>query len=375
MTPLHWAAYSNRTNVAELLLANKADINAATSDGWTPLSFAAYCGHKDVARFLLINKAKYNLLEVAAVGDLEKVRALLKDHPELVLRRDWALLWATRFGHADVVELLLANKAEVDAKDAAGRTSLHKAASKGHKDVAKLLLAYKADVNAKSSGDKWTALHYAVNCAQRGVAELLLDNKADVNAKDDRGWTPLYVARFYCTNTKEMAELLRQHGGSDFFGDLKIAAKSGDLKTVKVLLQEHPELVFCKEVYSDTTLHLAATEGYTEVAKLLIAAKADVNAKDYGKSTPLHLAAQHGHKAIVELLLANKADVNAKDEYGDTPLHEAAANGHKDVAEVLLANKADVNAGGRGRTPLYLATVGSGHRDVAELLQQHGGHE
>ena len=60
--------------------------------------------------------------------------------------------------------------------------------------------------------------------------------------------------------------------------------------------------------------------------------------------TPLHAAAYNGYKDVAELLLANKADVNAKDSDGMTPLHMAASNGHKDVAELLLANKAEVNA-------------------------------
>jgi ankyrin repeat protein len=38
---------------------------------------------------------------------------------------------------------------------------------------------------------------------------------------------------------------------------------------------------------------------------------------------------------VVELLLANKAEGNAKDKDGKTPLHEAVVKGHKDVAELL----------------------------------------
>ena len=44
---------------------------------------------------------------------------------------------------------------------------------------------------------------------------------------------------------------------------------------------------------------------------------------------------------MVELLLANKADINAKDKGGTTPLRVAAFAGHKDVVALLLANKAD----------------------------------
>jgi len=38
---------------------------------------------------------------------------------------------------------------------------------------------------------------------------------------------------------------------------------------------------------------------------------------------------------MAELLLANKADVNAKDNKGYTPLYYAADKGHQDVVELL----------------------------------------
>jgi ankyrin repeat protein len=67
----------------------------------------------------------------------------------------------------------------------------------------------------------------------------------------------------------------------------------------------------------------------------------------------LHYAAYGGHKEIAELLIAEGADVNAKDEDGVTPLHEAAFGGYKEIAELLIAKGADVNAKNNGgETPL-----------------------
>jgi len=95
------------------------------------------------------------------------------------------------------------------------------------------------------------------------------------------------------------------------------------LAKVQALLKGHPDLVFSK------------------------ASKANKG------GTPLHWAAAGSHKDVAELLLANKADVNAKDDNGNTPLDSAAFSGHKDVAELLLANKAEVNAKDNiGMTPL-----------------------
>ena len=74
----------------------------------------------------------------------------------------------------------------------------------------------------------------------------------------------------------------------------------------------------------------------------------------------------------MELLIANKAEVNAKTSNGSTPLYSAAQNGHKDVVKLLIANKAEVNVkASNGSTPLHIAAQ-NGHEDVVESLRQHG---
>jgi ankyrin repeat protein len=75
-----------------------------------------------------------------------------------------------------------------------------------------LLLANKADVNANEN-DLSTALHEAAAGGFRDVAELLLSKKADANAKDWLGKTPLMRAE--AAGRKDVVELLRQHGGHE----------------------------------------------------------------------------------------------------------------------------------------------------------------
>jgi ankyrin repeat protein len=166
-----------------------------------------------------------------------------------------------------------------------------------------------------------------------------------------------------------------------FCGEIHDAAKNGGLAKVQALLKGNPDLVFSKDdAYGATPLHWATAFGHKDVAELLLANNAEVNAKAKNGMTPLHWAAldsidEHatpkmGRKNVAELLLANKADVNSKDNRGMTPLHYAAERGYKDkdIAELLLANKADVNCKDNGGiTPLHDA-AGHGYKDISELL-------
>jgi ankyrin repeat protein len=156
-TPLHWAAMNGHKDIAQLLLANKAEVNVKVSDGTTPLITAAV------------------------------------------------------FGHRDVVELLLANGADVKARNNDGMTPLHAAADKGYREIAELLLANRADVNDKDTIGL-TPLHYAAGYGHKDVAELLLANGASINAKDKQGATPLRLADF--KGQKAVAEFLRLRGGT-----------------------------------------------------------------------------------------------------------------------------------------------------------------
>ena len=135
-------------------------------------------------------------------------------------------------------------------------------------------------------------------------------------------------------------------------------------------------LVGCGPKAPDISLFDAAMKGNIEAVKQHLAAGTDVNAKDESMGmTPLHHATFGGHKEIAELLIAKGADVNAKFDKisGGTPLHIAADKGHKEIAELLIAAGADVNAKDKGgESPLDWA-IEDNQSEAADLLRKHGG--
>ena len=122
---------------------------------------------------------------------------------------------------------MLANHADINAKDSNGRTALHAAAEGGkgnNKNIAEVLLAHDAEVNAKDRFGE-TPLHIAAHHASAEVAEVLLAHNADVNAKDNNGHTPLHATKEWggspyiyvqsIVDLQNMAALLREHGGHE----------------------------------------------------------------------------------------------------------------------------------------------------------------
>jgi hypothetical protein len=127
---------------------------------------------------------------------------LVNTSPENQQKGSKALLDLSKKRNATVeeAERLIAEGADVNAKDGYGSIPLHFAVEQGNLDVARLLLDRGANVNAKSGAPLAgpitgrTPLHIAVAQGNFEITRLLLDRGADINAKDGRGSTPLSLA-------------------------------------------------------------------------------------------------------------------------------------------------------------------------------------
>lgn len=130
--------------------------------------------------------------EAVAADDLEKIRSLIKESPDLAFSTDnhgrTPLHYTAANGSRAAAELLLAANADVNARCKRGYTPLHFAAGNSNKAVAELLLVAKAQINAKAN-DGATPLHEAASNAEPDMVEFLLGSGADADAIDGYGKT------------------------------------------------------------------------------------------------------------------------------------------------------------------------------------------
>ena len=184
---IHYAAKAgDLEKVKALLKENPNLVFSKDGKGQTPLLLAVKFDHRDVAAFLLANKADVN----SKAPD-----ETFYDYHGRVAGTSvggTCLNWAVEADDMEMVELLLTNSAKVNLKDGGGSTPLHWAAQQGRASIAELLLAHKADANSKDD-DGYTPLHWATKYEHKNIAELLLANGAKVNAKDNDGDTPLHL--------------------------------------------------------------------------------------------------------------------------------------------------------------------------------------
>jgi ankyrin repeat protein/beta-lactamase regulating signal transducer with metallopeptidase domain len=229
---------------------------------------------------------------------------------------------AAAAGDLEQVNKLLAQGADVHAKDEDGRTPLHRAAWYARKDVAEVILTRGANVN-EADGSGQTPLHLAVQFGAKFVPEFLLARGAQINARDKAGNMPLHIAAGVSSVSGDLLELLIAKGA-----DVKARNEAGQTPLHRVSMIGR----------GNKRLGLAA--------ELLLAHGAEVDAEDQSGCTPLHFAVEDANKELVDFLVAKGADVKTTAAGGTTLLHRAVESGQLEMVEWSLSGESTSTAPG-----------------------------
>ena len=179
-------------------LAAVKDENAVSA-----ILLAKYYGNHEIVEVLRNAGIVLNVFEAAATGTLERVDEFIREHPERIDEYSGdgftALGLAAFFGYAEIVELLLANGADVNvvSRNEMRVRPIHSAVANPNTDavyaIAEILLKNGADVNVQQNGG-WTPLHQAAAQGLNNLVTLLLSYNADPDAVSDDGKTPTDMA-------------------------------------------------------------------------------------------------------------------------------------------------------------------------------------
>jgi ankyrin repeat protein len=336
-TALLILARSSNVEAAALLIARGADVNAREQwRGQTALMWAAAEAQPAMVKLLLAHGARVN--ERSTVNQFERQ---VTAEPRMQARPSGGftpLLYAARRGCTECAQLLIRAGADVNLTDPDNVSPLLLATLNFSFDTAALLVAQHADV------DKWdtwgrTALYAAVD-----MNTLPTGGRADRPTPDRTTGLELITQLLKAgANPNLQLKLfppyrsLRDDRGAD--GLLSIgatpllrAAKAGDIEVMKLLLA-HGARTDLPTATGVTPLMAAAGNGSTnldtrgrfkteaqadEAVRVLLAAGADINARDHGGQTALHGAASWGYNTLVRTLVANKVELTAKDAQGRT---------------------------------------------------------
>ncbi|KAL8498657.1 hypothetical protein ACS0TY_021844 [Phlomoides rotata] len=158
------------------------------------------------------NSGDEELHAAARSGDLKAVQAICSANPLAVNSRDrhsrTPLHLAAWSGHAEVVNYLYKNKADVNAAAMDDMGAIHFAAQKGHLEVIKILVS--SGVSIKTSNRKgMTALHYSVQGSNIELIKYLLKKGANKDLKNKAGKTAVDLA-----SSEEIRKLLLEYESS-----------------------------------------------------------------------------------------------------------------------------------------------------------------
>lgn len=352
--------------IALALIAAHADPNLTGHFGSPPLLSAVEKEKISIVKTLLDSGANVNTKGLVQLGkqeghedftknlDMSNLPPLISLLKHADIAEDCTpLIVAVRKGHLEIVELLVEHGADVNLADRVGMTPLSWAEGLKRDDIAAILNGKAARPSQYPEGSGVAAM---ISAAKAGNASRIENLIADGIDPNERFKTLIGFQR-------PLAE----------------AARAGHLSAVECLLRVGavPDGVVSEEgVFDITPLMLAAKLGYQAILRTLLAAGADIKAKDKllgggGGETALHYGAVGGNPEVMQALVEAGANVNAESSSGYTPLLLAIEKNKPQAVEALLKLGANPEVGPRhGSLPVQLATE-LGYKAILNILIRH----
>lgn len=265
--------------------------SAPASTARSPLACAAFQGNLQLVQ-LLVDAADSEMLE--------------KTDPKT---GQTPLMLAARYGHHEIVAVLVSAGAQLNRVDSDGWTALKSASWGGHVECVKHLVESGAEVNRCDTGGR-TPLSAAAWCGHEEVVKLLVEFGGVVDWQDHEGRTSLMSAAYL--GHQGIVQLLLSFGADPNLVD-------PDSRTAL--------FVACSGVGKSSSERF-------KVVELLLEAGADVTLVDVDGLAALTVAACEGRPELCELLLENDADVDWEDVEGRTAIDWAVMMGHAEVVKV-----------------------------------------
>ena len=229
-------------------------------------------------------------------------------------------MYASAQGRVDVIDFLLRNGADINAKDKNGENALMVAAMASYEEI--FAVPKDFDVNKKCE----LKLVYTKGMGDyRGCAEILIENSVDINAQDNFGKTALMMA-VTRGNISFVQKLLEYDIG------VNVCDINGE-NALKHVLYEWKQT---KKEFRNNLLNQRLVYFSTVIASLLIKHGADINNQNKNGGTLLMEAILFRHMELVDLLLYHGADILLRTEDGMNALMVATQVGNLKLVKELI---------------------------------------
>ncbi|KAL1795385.1 hypothetical protein ACET3X_007201 [Alternaria dauci] len=428
-TPTYYAVFYQREAALSHFLRAGGSPDDATSLGLPPLCIAIANGHASIARILLnaganvdaaIKDSGETALHLAVKdGRSDLIELLIPYGPNLEIKTNESgetplHYAASKSGALATVTTLLKRGASYEAFNVHGQTpaeaalktnniqgavaiinAAHGKRNKLEKEREMLLKHVQktqgrfsmnndliADVFTAACSAESNVLVEAINRNDASLVEMFLEKDSDPDRETANGLRPIFVA-LECAGVPVITALLKRNPdltARDRRGltvlqatlESPLAQEKESMFTILSALLEQGADATVTYPDGKTLLHHVVSTRFsnTKIAKLLIDAGAEVNARDQDGDTPLHLATHS--RSCTELLLRHRANPNLTDADDLTPLLKATTNSTKDKEPDLepLIKTSDIRkTNANGQTALHIAAMNGLGKTIQSLLR------